>query len=86
LATVLAVPRSPHVAKLVRFPPEVYERLAAVARRERRSVTAQVVRFVEEGLARLARRERDGSDALEEREYPRVAEDGEGGYTPRDGG
>jgi hypothetical protein len=35
--------------------------------------------LVEEGLARLERRER------EEREYPRVVEDGEGGYTPRDG-
>jgi hypothetical protein len=48
------------VAKLVRFPPEVYERLAAAARRERRSVTAQVVRFVEEGLARLERTQRIG--------------------------
>lgn len=65
------VPRSPHVAKLVRFPPEVYARLAAVARRERRSVTAQVVRLVEEGLARLERAEQT---APRSGGWPRVAE------------
>jgi hypothetical protein len=57
LATVLAVPRSVHVAKLIRFPPEVYARLEAAARRDRRSVTAQVVHIVEEHLERQQQRE-----------------------------
>lgn len=50
--TINVVPRSPHVAKLVRFPPDVYEQLVKIAEHERRSVTAQIVRFVEEGLER----------------------------------
>ena len=58
VAIVVAVPRSPHIAKLVRFPPEVYERLVAAARRERRSITLQIVKYVEEGLDRLDRLER----------------------------
>ena len=48
--TIDLVPRAAHVAKLVRFPPDVYGKLVALAERERRSVTAQIVRLVEQGL------------------------------------
>jgi hypothetical protein len=62
---VAAVPRSPHVAKLIRFPPEVWARFEAALRRERRSVTAQVVWLVERWLdeqdRERERREREES-------------------------
>jgi hypothetical protein len=74
LATVLAVPRSPHVAKLIRFPPEVWEQFEAALRRERRSVTAQVVWLVERWLEEQERRG----------DSPRAAEGGPL-YRPDDG-
>jgi hypothetical protein len=66
VAIVAAVPRSPHVAKLIRFPPDVYERLEAAAREDRRSITGMVVRLVEEALERRR----------QQRTPPRVADEG----------
>ncbi len=39
------------MAKLIRFPAEIEERLAIIADTERRSFTAQVIRAIEEWLA-----------------------------------
>jgi hypothetical protein len=64
VAIVVGVPRSPHVAKLIRFPPEVWARFESALRRERRSVTAQVVWLVERWLEEQERvqREREERD------------------------
>jgi predicted DNA-binding protein len=48
--TVCAMPRSEHVSKLIRFPPELAEKLEAIARRERRSFTGQILLIVEQWL------------------------------------
>jgi predicted transcriptional regulator len=53
-----AVPRRPHVAIMLRVPPELGARLQAVAERERRSVTAQVVYALEQWLAQDERAQR----------------------------
>jgi predicted DNA-binding protein len=42
------MPRRPFVAKLLRFPPELETRLTALAGRERRTFTAQVVLMLEQ--------------------------------------
>jgi hypothetical protein len=60
LATVQAVPRSPHVAKLIRFPPEIYDGIEANAQEERRSITSMVVRLVEEAIEARRRSKREG--------------------------
>ena len=61
MATIAAlVPRKPHVAVSLRLPPELHARLTAAAEREHRSLTAQIIHFAEEGLARQERaRERE---------------------------
>jgi hypothetical protein len=58
------VPRSPHAAKLIRFPLDVYRRLEEAAREDRRSITGMVVRLVEEALEarRREREERGGAE------------------------
>ena len=71
MAMITDVPRSPHVAKLVRFPPDLWERLVAAARREHRSLTLQIVHYVEEGLDRSEREQQE----RQVREGPRAAEE-----------
>jgi predicted HicB family RNase H-like nuclease len=62
LATMGTMPRRPHVPAMIRFPPELHAQLAAVAERERRSLTAQVIHIVEQWLAERERErlEREG--------------------------
>jgi hypothetical protein len=60
VAIVAVVPRSPHVAKLIRFPPEVYEGIEENARDERRSITGMVVRLVEEAIEARRRSKQEG--------------------------
>lgn len=45
-----AVPRNPHVAKLVRFSPELEAEIDAIAKREYRTFTAQLVKMLTEWL------------------------------------
>jgi hypothetical protein len=45
------VPRRPHAAKLLRLTPELEAEIDAIARREYRTFTAQVVKMLEEWLA-----------------------------------
>lgn len=59
MATMSEVPRRPHVAIMLRVPPELGARLQAVAERERRSVTAQVVYALEQWLAQDEREQRE---------------------------
>jgi predicted HicB family RNase H-like nuclease len=59
LATMEAVPRRPHVALMLRVPPELHARLAAVAEREHRSATAQVIHVLEQWLAQDEREQRE---------------------------
>lgn len=50
MATMGTMPRRPHVAMMLRLPPELHARLAEVAEREHRSATAQVVHVLERWL------------------------------------
>lgn len=52
MATLETMPRRPHRAALVRFPPDLYAWLAAEAEHEHRTVSAQVIHLV--ALARDA--------------------------------
>jgi hypothetical protein len=45
-----AVPRRPHAAKLLRLTPELEAEIDAIARREYRTFTAQVVKMLQEWL------------------------------------
>ena len=47
----VAVPRRPHAARLLRLPPELERAIAALAEREYRTFTAQVVKMLTEWLA-----------------------------------
>ena len=73
------VPRRPHAARLLRLPPELEREIAALAEREYRTFTAQVVKMLTEWLeahpeARTGQQGQQGQGAP--RELPRVAEDG----------
>jgi hypothetical protein len=46
----VAVPRRPHAARLLRLPPELEREIAALAEREYRTFTAQVVKMLTEWL------------------------------------
>ena len=48
MATIEAVPRRPHVAVTLRFPPDLHARLAALAERDDRTFTAEVFRVLRE--------------------------------------
>lgn len=50
VATLRTVPRSEHVPKFIRFPVEVAETIAEIARRERRTFTAQLMLIIEQWL------------------------------------
>jgi hypothetical protein len=50
MATLTHVPRSNHIAKLLRFPPELEEEIMALARREYRTFSAQVFMMLREWL------------------------------------
>jgi hypothetical protein len=45
-----AVPRRPHAARLLRLPPELEREINAIAEREYRTFTAQVVKMLTEWL------------------------------------
>jgi hypothetical protein len=76
------VPRRPHAARLLRLPPELEREIAALAAREYRTFTAQVVKMLAEWLAAHPEARARGAPAGGEgRELPRVAEDGES-YRP----
>jgi predicted DNA-binding protein len=45
-----SVPRSAHVAKFIRFPVEIAQRIEAIAKRERRTFTAQLLLMLEQWL------------------------------------
>ena len=49
-AILPTVPRSEHVAKFIRFPVEIARRIDAIARRERRTFTAQLLLMLEQWL------------------------------------
>jgi hypothetical protein len=72
------VPRRPHAARLLRLPPELEREIAALAEREYRTFTAQVVKMLTEWLeAHPEARGRGARPGGEGRELPRVAEDAE---------
>lgn len=48
------VTRSEHVAKFIRFPPELAEAVAVVAKRERRTFTAQLLLILDQWLQQQA--------------------------------
>lgn len=50
MATLKTVPRSDHAPKLIRFPPELAERIEKIARREYRTFTAQVMLMLSQWL------------------------------------
>lgn len=51
MAILAGVPRSNHVAKLLRLPPDLEQQVADLARREYRTFTAQVVLMLTQWLA-----------------------------------
>jgi hypothetical protein len=67
LATIDSVPRRPHVATMLRLPPELHARLVALAEKEHRSITAEVTHLLEDAVARAERevRERERAAALQ---------------------
>jgi hypothetical protein len=72
------VPRRPHAARLLRLPPELEREIAALAAREYRTFTAQVVKMLTEWLAAHPEARGQGeSTGGGARELPRVAEEGE---------
>lgn len=50
MATVIAVPRSEHVPKLLRFPPELVERIERLRREGYRPFQSQVILMLEQWL------------------------------------
>lgn len=50
MAILARMPRSPSVAKLLRFPPDLGERIADLARKEYRTFSAQVFLMLREWL------------------------------------
>lgn len=57
------VPRRPHVPVVIRFPPELHAALTALAEREHRSLTAQVIHVMGQWVDQQEREERGrGSD------------------------
>lgn len=60
MVTIDAVPRRPHVALQLRLPPELHARLVALAERERRSLTAQIVHVMEQWADQREREQREG--------------------------
>lgn len=62
MAILTRMPRSPNIAKLLRFPPELEEEVAALARKEYRTFSAQVFLMLREWLdARPERAKRSRS-------------------------
>ncbi len=51
-ATLRAVPRSEHVPKFIRFPVALARQIEAIAARERRTFTAQLLLMLEQWLER----------------------------------
>lgn len=60
------MPRRPHVATLTRFPPELHTRLVALAEKEHRSLSAQIIHVMEQWADQREREERE----RQERESP----------------
>lgn len=60
------MPRRPHVAMMLRLPPELHARLAALAEREHRSASAQVIHILDRWLAQHEQDER-GREPREKR-------------------
>jgi predicted HicB family RNase H-like nuclease len=59
LATIESVPRRPHVAVVIRFPPEIHAQMVEAAEREDRSLTAQVIHVMRQWLEQQERERRE---------------------------
>jgi hypothetical protein len=59
------VPRRPHVATMLRLPPELHARLVALAEAEHRSLTAEVTYLLEEAVGRAEREVRERQERQE---------------------
>ncbi len=70
MATIDTVPRRPHVATMLRLPPELHARLVVLAEQEHRSITAEVTHLLEDAMIRAEReiRERQERQEREQRE------------------
>jgi predicted HicB family RNase H-like nuclease len=66
------MPRRPHVATMIRFPPELHARLVALAEMDHRSLSAQIIHVMEEWATQKERelRERQEQRAQQEGEPP----------------
>ena len=76
MANIDTVPRRPHVATMLRLPPELHARLVALAEKEHRSITAEVTHLLEDAVARAERELREREEGREREAPPEPPERG----------